>query len=394
MHGYFRLGYGVSTEKGRMVCFQAPGAPAKYRLGNECDQYGEFMLSAPAYVGADGVVASANVMLYGYTPTSIGHPQAYTPPAGATGTGAEFGFANFFLDMKGIPWLSKGTLWVGRRYYKREDFHVMDYFYWNPSGLGAGIEDIAIGEDLKFSYAAFVVDGPSVSPGAPAPALPSPGAIGIRNDLQLRGLKLYPGGELQFGLDLVANASDDPGMHGGWGVTVRHVQAMLGGDNKLAVQYGQGAAIGFGLTDSLTNDSDVTRLRFVDVLSFQPITWFGGQAAVIYQHDKLNVGTADWLTVGGRMAFGFAEHVKLLVDVGHDHVKPSAGDSRELTKITIAPAISAGEAMFSRPEFRLFYTMGIFNDAARAAGVDSAGIYTNTDKTVGSTVGVHAEGWW
>jgi len=35
-HGYFRLGHGFS-ESDEQVCYRAPGAGAKYRLGNECE---------------------------------------------------------------------------------------------------------------------------------------------------------------------------------------------------------------------------------------------------------------------------------------------------------------------------------------------------------------------
>ena len=34
-HGYFRSGYGLNSQGGQQVAFQAPGAGAKYRLGNE-----------------------------------------------------------------------------------------------------------------------------------------------------------------------------------------------------------------------------------------------------------------------------------------------------------------------------------------------------------------------
>jgi maltoporin len=395
MHGYFRLGFGMSSQKGRQVCFQAPGAGAKYRLGNECDQYGEFNFSAPMYVGTDGVVASAYFMPAVYIPsTNAGYPQGISSPAGTTATGADWGFPIFYMDIKGIPWLSGGTAWVGRRYYKREDFHLMDFFYWNPSGLGGGVEDIALGSTLKLSYAAFVVEGPGLSAGALAPPLPPRAYLGVRNDLQLRGLELYPGGELQFGLNVIVDDSDVAGTHSGWGVTVRHVQKALGGDNKLAFQYGQGGGTGFGIPDSLVNDSDVTRMRIVDVFTFQPLPWFGGQLGVIYQRDDADAGGQNWLTVGARPVIGFNEYFKLLVEIGHDSVKPEGGETRSLTKITVAPAISAGQAFTSRPELRLFYTFATWNDAARGAGVDSAGIYTPTDKTSASTFGIHGETWW
>src|SRR6185295_20181242 len=42
-HGYFRSGYGLNGRGGQQVAFQAPGAGAKYRLGNEAETYGELI---------------------------------------------------------------------------------------------------------------------------------------------------------------------------------------------------------------------------------------------------------------------------------------------------------------------------------------------------------------
>src|ERR1700719_1901445 len=42
-HGYFRSGYGLNSKGGSQVAFEAPGADAKYRLGNEAETYGEFI---------------------------------------------------------------------------------------------------------------------------------------------------------------------------------------------------------------------------------------------------------------------------------------------------------------------------------------------------------------
>jgi maltoporin len=42
-HGYVRSGAGENGQGGQMVAFQAPGAPAKYRLGNEAETYSELI---------------------------------------------------------------------------------------------------------------------------------------------------------------------------------------------------------------------------------------------------------------------------------------------------------------------------------------------------------------
>ena len=44
-HGYLRAGYGMNGEGGKMEAFKAPGAFAKYRLGNEAETYGEMALT-------------------------------------------------------------------------------------------------------------------------------------------------------------------------------------------------------------------------------------------------------------------------------------------------------------------------------------------------------------
>ena len=48
--GYFRAGYGRDQKGGPQPAFQAPGAFAKYRLGNETENYGELTVGKNWYV--------------------------------------------------------------------------------------------------------------------------------------------------------------------------------------------------------------------------------------------------------------------------------------------------------------------------------------------------------
>ena len=43
--GYFRTGPGASSKDVSRACYGLNGPGLKYRLGNECDFYGEFALS-------------------------------------------------------------------------------------------------------------------------------------------------------------------------------------------------------------------------------------------------------------------------------------------------------------------------------------------------------------
>jgi maltoporin len=399
-----------------MTCFQlalAGGLLSKYRLGNECEVWGEFQLTTVVYAGTDGSVAHVHFMPTAFIPTTkIGYPSTGVTSSdnGSPGTGATVAFPNLYVDIQGIPWLAGGTAWAGTRYYKRESVYISDFFYWNPSGVGAGIEDIHLGKDLKLSYAAFAVDGEPTG----TPQLPLLEDFGIRNDLQLRGIKPYASGEFQVGFQYIAALSSstdhNSGMprtnqtHGGWGVTVQHVQKLLGGDNKLAFQYGKGAGTGFGTLGrfyapdfSLYNDPSESRLRLVEVLTIQPADWLGAQADFVYQHDDLgNAGAkTNWYSTGTRVSLAFTEHAKLLGEAGYDSVKKSNGADRQwLAKFTVAPAITAGKGFMTRPELRIFYTYAMWDEAARVSNIDSGGIYTQTNKLSGATFGVQGETWW
>jgi maltoporin len=415
--GYLRGGFGASNQKGRMTCFQLAipgGLVSKYRLGNECEVWSETHFKIVAYAGNDGSVATLHFMPTVYIPTTyIGYsPTATTssPAQYTTSTGATVSFPNLYVDITGIPWLAGGTAWLGTRYYKREAVYISDFFYWNPSGVGAGIEDIHLGSDLRLSYAVFAVDGEPSSADVSSPPLPMQIDFGFRNDLQLRGIRPYAGGEFQIGLQYIADysnnkdANGDAVTHGGWGITLQHVQQLLGGENKLAFQYGKGGGTGFGTLSrfyypdfSLYFAPSEYRTRFVDVLSVQPFESLGAQVAFVYQHDDLGntAQKTNWYSAGTRVAYAFTKHAKLLGEAGYDLVKKSNGaDPQWLAKLTIAPAITVAEDFWARPELRLFYTWAVWNEAARTATVDSGRLYTTTDLLSGANFGVQAETSW
>jgi len=91
IHGYFRAGYGRNSNGGSMVNFQAPGASAKYRLGNEADTYAEITFGKNFYregafkvgdaegeiTAADGPIGRFQTTLAAYTP--IQSPGSSTP---------------------------------------------------------------------------------------------------------------------------------------------------------------------------------------------------------------------------------------------------------------------------------------------------------------------------
>ena len=69
--GYLRALGGVNSQDSRAACFQLAGSQSKYRLGNECEIYGELFLGKQLASFAEGATLSANVMF------SLNRPMAY-----------------------------------------------------------------------------------------------------------------------------------------------------------------------------------------------------------------------------------------------------------------------------------------------------------------------------
>lgn len=380
---YIRALGGVNTEGTRSACFKLAGASAKYRMGNECEIYAELMLGQKLNQFDNDSAVNAHVMLSAYKPLTDEKMLADQDP--------DYRFAQAYLSWDSLPALNGGNLWAGRRYYKREDVHITDFFYWNPQGLGAGVEDIGVG-NLKFSYALFRDDNKDQK------------ILATRHDLQLRGLDVNPNGQLEFGLSYIPKSDHTTTGDAGWAVTIQHRQNNILGDgnNKLALQYGVGPGTGLGGTGSLDNSRDVKRMRIVDGLYAQLTPKLGGMLTAVYQKDMSSRGDQTWTSLGGRVSYGVTEHFKMQAELGQDWVSPSGDDTRRLTKLTIAPSWAIASNFWSRPELRFFYTYARWNDAASTAAIGSgdAAVSSLAPTSVfggahhGGTIGLQFEGWW
>ena len=377
-HGYGRIGLGEALGgDGRQACFQLPGAPAKYRLGNECETYWELELNHEAYRGADGTVVTLNGMAslveqYNHFPDFGGDTGAIRLPqvwAGVTS-----------------PVLNDGTAWVGRRYYKRHDIHINDFYYWNPSGTGAGIDNYKLGRYLV-SYAFTREDTIEQKHKA------------NRHDFNLGGIEPNPGGDLELGLSIIQKPGHVEGAHGGWSVTAEHDQdGFLGGENRFVVQYGEGPGIGLGQTGDLTAGRSTRSWRVLESPMWQITPEFGGALLALMQKTKApNDQGYTWYSFGVRPSYAFSEHFKLVVEFGHDQIEPERGATRKLDKITIAPTLSIGKAFMARPELRLYVTYARWNRAAQQAADSGTALAADGPygaQLHGANAGVQLETWW
>ena len=378
--GYLRSGVGNSLNGGKQSCFKLPGAEAKYRLGNECEQYAELELRQDVYSFDDGSVLSVDGMASLYN--------QYDRQLTFQGDNGSARLPQLYAQWSNLPSLNGGSLWAGRRYYKRNDIHISDFYYWNQSATGAGIEDVLIG-GLRYSYALSRKDN-----------LYQENYV-TRHDFNVAGFNTNPGGELEFGLSYL-DKPERTEAHSGWAITAQHVQTeFLGGKNKLAVQYGEGSGTGLGYTGDYRLDNSSKRYRIVEFFDWQLTPRFGGQIEAVYQKDfRPDGGNQEWLSLGVRPAYAITEQFKLVTELGHDQVKAADG-TRKLSKFTFAPTWSPkGPGFWTRPEVRLYYTYASWNAAAQRAAneLDAGSALSDTGSfgtaRHGSNAGLQVEYWW
>jgi maltoporin len=142
-HGYFRSGYGLNGAGGQQVAFQAPGAGAKYRLGNETESYGE-LIFVNNWLNPDHATDKAwmktELMLQANTTNSASFANF---PNGLGND--QFRLREAFIQAGNVLETQPGAkFWAGERYYRRQHIEIDDFYPLDMSGYGGGIEDLDV----------------------------------------------------------------------------------------------------------------------------------------------------------------------------------------------------------------------------------------------------------
>ena len=408
-HGYARSGIGWTGSGGEQQCFQATGAQSKYRLGNECETYAELKLGQEVWKEGDKSFYFDTNVAYS---VSQQNDWESTSPA----------FREANVQGKNlIDWLPGSTIWAGKRFYQRHDVHMIDFYYWDISGPGAGLENI----DVGFGKLSLAATRSSESGGSATFA--DRDALGNRVydnivpndvfDVRLAQMEINPGGTLELGVDyghtnvpdnyyLQPDASKD-----GWMFTAEHTQSILKGYNKFVLQYATDAMTsnGKGVPQGGSINNDGSMWRVLDHGAVSLADDWDMMYVAMYQDINLdnNNGT-EWWTVGVRPMFKWTPIMSTLLEVGYDNVKSQkTGDSNNQYKITLAQQWQAGDSIWSRPAIRLFATYAKWDEKWGYANGDSGAGYTSgvayndtSAKTFSRgdsdewTFGAQMEIWW
>jgi maltoporin len=373
--GYMRAGTGINLRGGTQVCYGLPGADTKWRLGNECDYVIEphFDAKLAEYEGSDWHV---HVMPSVYR--AWGDKEFSASGPGVTVSGSDELVARFgqiYAYGNRIAPLANGRVWAGRRFYNRLQTGINDQFLENNDGDGAGVEDMEVGQTARLSVA-FMMNGRNAA-----------NDNRFQLPIRLTGLKTLPEGELSVYVTPSAQLKSRNQVTG----TDPAAQAKglaVGAYQTINGTFGGATLLGL----KADKQGDVRNTRLV-VQQSGMLGATGWDVVGEYRLNTVSGVDSRWLALGGRTDTHLSGPLRLLVEVGHDQVKPEGAATRHMTKFTVAGAVSAGKDPWSRPTVRLFLTHAIWNEAARQALTDRlAQVYG--DKKAGSSVGIQAEAWW
>lgn len=403
------------------MAFEAPGAGAKYRLGNEAETYGEFIFVnnwLNPESNADKAWLKTEVMIEGNTTNSTNFAnfpsQVVNGQVVANGNDqfrlreAFVRGGHFFGDIQ-----PDATFWVGERYYRRFHIEINDFYPLDLSGYGGGIEDLRVGPG-KLAVAFLSGARPDITT--------QNGNYAKSNiDARFYDLKA-PFGSFGVWFDYATSkggrvaASNNSTPAGtliptsdGYAAGVRFQRLEWhGGFHVFSVMYGTGAASNFSSPGSGTVVADPTPFQdrskqflVTEQILLQPNDKFAIMPIFIYQRTRDGNPQhpwEQWVSFGARPEWFFTKYLSVAFEVGFDHTnsflvgQTGSLDNFDgwLRKFTIAPQIGAGRKFFSRPVLRAFLTYASWSNGFRGL----VGGIPFEDRTSGLTYGVQAETWW
>lgn len=420
-HGYMRSGIGASRGGTDQVCFTAPGASAKFRLGNECETYLEAKFIKTTSLGKDAAAPAFKTHLLFAAVAGARHDWESTDLAPApAGQELTLSLREAFVEGKGV--LGETSPWAGKRYYRRQDIHILDYYIINNSGPGAGVENIGLG--FGKLHLALTRNSPK---GVDTPTQNN-------TDVRLSDVELGTAGKLQ--VVAIYGAAGKRGHESGvekWEPTnglqlsLVHTIDVLGGFNRVTLQRGSGLfggvsnanfvavstidlrgadggqAVAKGDNDTLDDRKKSSTLRIAEEL----VSEFGKELsnAFVLVYSSTTPGEVknlagdkipnkNELLVGVRPVYHLNDTAGVALEAGLVTVKNAflvGTDYKDssLTKITLAPQLT-GAGFWARPQLRLFATYATWNDESK--GAVGKPIYATDTK--GFTTGAQIEAWW
>jgi len=381
-HGYFRAGVGVSGDSGQQVAYEKANLG---RLGNEDDVYSEIQLSKEV-AESNGITFKVNTML---AMTSNGSNDWES----VENDDANFALRQYNVEVKGV-FGGDEVIFAGKRFNQRHDVHITDFYYWDISGAGAGIENLAVGPGKMTAMWVRSDREEVVDTGNNGDAL----NVNII-DFRYGDLGLWDGASLEMGIDyaLTNESSSFTGTTPKDGVmlTAEVTHSLLGGFNKTAIQYGTegfGAAIAYGGSGNwygaeAEHGASAFRILNHGVISLSDKIDFAHMIRYSEGTD-VEAGQSDDITnfsVVIRPEYKWNDNNKTILELGTYMGTNADGSDVGGQKYTIAQALTAGSSFWARPEIRVYASYLTDSETESFANNTSDSEYN---------FGVQAEAWF
>ncbi|WP_299004121.1 carbohydrate porin [uncultured Shewanella sp.] len=419
--GYFRSGYGVNKLGNSMTAFRNPDVPSptKYRLGNEADTYGELIL------GYNSSILDKPIDPYWEAQVRLAY--FYSPPSSApysSNVNHLYIAESFVSGANMFTSDPDAQVWGGQRYYRLDESLLNDFYFLDMSGVGAGAENIALGETVKLNVA--FIGGPDIPADSTSDYLGSNDGILSKSNLDVQ-IHNIPLGKthsmiwLNASYDRGGNAEAYDSSNGdtysyqtkaasGFGIGFFNFNDhFFGGENTFAAMYGIGTSSNFRAgTDQLTlsgenvtpNIYDLNEARSLRILDFFTIPLTPKWSLItlgIYQHDRNgNIDPTygsirNWYSFGVRPTYMFDDIFGLQFELGMDYVSSdqlrTATRDGIVTKFTIDPFMQLG----LNTQLRSFITFAAWSEDYKA---DDIGGDAYEDDTFGVNAGVQITTSW
>ena len=437
-HGYFRAGAQASTQGGEVYCLGNGNIGHKVgRLGDECDTYAELTLNQEVYNKANNKWTLNTLVAYG---TAEGNRDLQGNSW--QGVGSDGPWNGQRLSIREL-WTGYQTdagyqIWAGKRFYQRKDIHILDLYYLNNSGYGAGIEGIDVGlGNLSFAVTKWANDRSVKRIKADAwdgaendhTLIPTNRNV-YKLDARWNGIPVGFGtidAAVIYALPFISDhqrdidgSSRSTQANSGALVTLEHNSAVNTDSvnlmNKFVVQYGTN---GFAYVGQFKNHAGENYSPDIDIQGVRLIDWgtldvgnFGLGYSLLWGH--INVGKdhnangnnawtydrSGWeYSVVLRPEYKWTEFTRTTLELGYSKMKATGwvantgDDDPDAYKVTLAQQFTPGKGFWTRPAIR-FYVSYIGGDEF-ANGWDVG--YKNKNKDGDEyqiTVGTQVEAWW
>lgn len=400
-HGYARSGMLLNDQGGSYMFnnfangFILGGSPAKYRLGNEVDTYVELEF-AKKITFDNGAWSTFHYML-GHKDGGDTDCEERTPS-----TESWDATRQVFLEMGDLEFAPELTFWVGKRYYNRADIHLMDWYYRDMSGQGAGVQGINAGPG-KLAAAFITKSRPDGAADINNSYLPEIGQYTVKcYDFSYTGIKAGPG-NLSFDLALYRGELGDTYPENAKGLyfdTTYNMGTFFGfaeGSSSLVLQYGEGLGQAASVTPwnfpygdvKAYNESTLNRALAFGVWQFTPE--FEMQPLIAYQKTETPSDATTYYTVGARPIYHFSKNFALQFEAGYQNIKAdSASEASSIMQLSIAPTFTLDLGFYTRPQLRAFVT---YADWKNNGWVGDWKVNTDPDGD-GLNYGFQFEYWW